>query len=355
MKNYVFDGNKLVYHPDRVNAFMEKGDSFPLYMEISPIGKCPHRCIFCAYDFLEYPDRKLETGRLLEFIGEIAESGIRSVLYAGEGEPLLHPDIDRFISSTRLKGIDAGLFTNGQLLGKELAEKILPFLTFIRFSFNGGTRENYSEIHRVKPSVFDTVLGNIENAAKIKQKDGLEIDLGAQYVLLPENINYLLNAVRQLKDAGIDYLAIKPFVQQSELQSYKMQYKLSPEKIDEVFSDAEKLSDEKFSVVARRESFSKYGEKKYIHCLGTSLISVLNSAGDIASCLPYWDKEDFVFGNIYQSSFKEIWCGERRMKIKNYIENELEAAVCPPNCRPNSINEFLWEIKHPSVKHVNFI
>lgn len=355
MKNYIFDGHKLMYHPKRVNDFLERGDAFPMYMEISPIGRCSHRCIFCAYDFIGYPDRKLETKRLIRFIDEISESGVKSLLYAGEGEPLLHPDIDKFISHSGNKGIDAGMFSNGQLLNEKRSAKILPYLTFIRFSFNGGTKENYSEIHRVKPSVFDTVVRNVETAVKIKSRENLGLDIGIQYVLLPENIHCLVNAVRTLKDAGVDYFVIKPFVKQSRMQSYSMTRTLTAHEIDEAFKAAEALSDDNFRVIARRDAFRRYGKRNYAHCLGTSFISVLNSAGDVASCLPYWDKEDFVFGNIYRNSFKEIWYGERRMKIKDHIENKLNAAKCPPNCRPNLINEFLWEIKNPSVQHLNFI
>jgi len=144
LKKYIFDGHKLMYHLDRVSEFLEKGDCFPLYMEVSPVGSCNHRCVFCAYDFIGYPNRKLETDRFLSFIDEIAKCGLRSILYAGEGEPLLHPDIDKFIRRSKRKGIDVGMYTNGHLLKEDLAGKILPLMTFMRISFNGGTAENYA-------------------------------------------------------------------------------------------------------------------------------------------------------------------------------------------------------------------
>lgn len=345
-----------MYHIERVNKFLSEGDCFPLYMEISPIGNCNHRCIFCAYDFLGHPNKKLETNRLITFLDEIAACGMKSLLYAGEGEPLLHPDIDKFIIHSKKKGIDVGLFTNAQFLKDDLLKKILPSLTFIRISFNGGSRENYAAIHDVKPEVFDTVVKNIENAARIKNESKLETDIGLQYVLLPENINYLMDAVKRIRETGINYFVIKPFVQQSHLQSYHMKEQFNLSKIEDTLNQAESLSGENFSVIARRASFENYGKRKYRHCYGTAFISVLNSSGDIASCLPYWDRKEFVFGNIHENTFQEIWLGSRRKKIKKYLENELAVAeLCPPNCRPNAINGFLWEIKNPSVKHINFV
>jgi len=356
MKNYHFDDHKLIYHTERVGKFICEGDCFPLYMEISPVGNCNHRCIFCAYDYIGHPNKKLETTRLLGFIDEIAACGMKSLLYAGEGEPLLHPDIAQFIIHSKKSGIDVGLFTNGQFMKEELLEEILPSLTFVRISFNGGSRDNYAAIHNVKPDIFDTVVKNIEIATRVKSKNKLETDIGLQYVLLPENRAYLIDAIKRMRETGINYFVIKPFVQQSHLQSYQMKEQFNLSTIENTLSKAESLSHENFKVIARKASFENYGKRKYKHCYGTSFISVLNSAGDIATCLPYWDKKEFVFGNIYKNTFKDIWFGEKRRKIKAYLENELDAAEsCPPNCRPNAINGFLWEIKNPSVKHINFV
>lgn len=354
-QRYIFDGHKLIYHIDRLSQYLKEGDCFPLYMEISPSGICNHRCIFCAYDFIGYPKRRLQTHRFLRFIDEIASCGVKSLLYSGEGEPFLHPDIDKFIIYSKQKGIDVGVYTNGQFLNEELVKRILTFLTFIRFSFNGGTKENYIQIHQVAPEVFEKVVNNIERVVEIKRKEKLNLDVGVQYVLLPENITYLISGIKMLKETGIDYFVIKPFVQQSPLQSYQLKEQFDLEDIEDTLKESESFSDENFKVIARRESFKNYGKRDYRYCYGTTFISVLNSGGDIASCLPYWDKKEFILGNIYEHTFREIWNGKKRKEIKYHLENELDIKMCPPNCRPHAINEFLWEIKNPSVKHLNFI
>jgi len=355
MKNYAFDEHKLIYHIHRLNTFLNEGDCYPLYMEISPVGNCNHKCIFCAYDYIGHPNKRLETNRLIKFIDEIAACGMKSLLYAGEGEPLLHPDIDKFITHSKKNGIDPGVFTNGHLLKEKLSEEILPLLTFIRISFNGGTRENYARIHDVKPEVFDVVVKNIETASNLKERDKLEVDIGIQYVLLPENINHVIDAVKRLRETGINYFVIKPFVQQSHLQAYQMKGQFNLSAIQETLDQAENLSSGSFQVIARKASFENYGKRNYSRCHGTAFISVLNSSGEVATCLPYWDKKEFVFGNIYENTFQEIWPREKREKIKEYLENKLDVTSCPPNCRPNAINKFLYELKHPSVMHINFI
>ncbi len=354
MDKYRIDSHKLIYHLPRVCNWLEGENIYPIYMEISPVGSCNHRCVFCAYDFIGYPNRKLDCDRLLAFIDEAKEAGVKSILYAGEGEPLLHPDIAKFITHSKNSGIDVGLFTNGQLLKEALVEAVIPSLTFVRFSFNGGTKDNYAEVHKVKPEIFERVVANIKKVVEVKKKNSLDVSIGVQYVLLPENKDYLLDAVKTLKNVGVDYFVIKPFVQQNHLQSYKIGDQFSLSSIANTLDEAVNFSHEDFTVIARKESFKGYGKRTYKHCYGTSFISVLNSAGDIATCLPYWDKEDFAFDNIYDNTFENIWFGERRKKIIKYLENELDTKKCPPNCRPNAINEFLWNLKSPP-EHVNFI
>ena len=178
MDKYRIDSHKLVYHIPRVYDWLKGEDIFPIYMEISPVGSCNHRCVFCAYDFIGYPNRKLDCDRLLAFIDEAKEAGVKSLLYAGEGEPLLHPDIEKFIIHSKNSGIDVGLFTNGQLLREGLAEAILPLLTFVRFSFNGGTKDNYADLHKVKPDIFGRVVANMKIASEIKEKKALDVDIG---------------------------------------------------------------------------------------------------------------------------------------------------------------------------------
>lgn len=354
MKKYNFDGHKLIYHLDRVNEYQNRGDCYPLYMEISPVGSCNHRCVFCAYDYLGYPNRKLETARVFTLLDELASCGLRSLLFAGEGEPLLHPEIGPIIRHAKTNGIDVGLFTNGQLLKEELAAEILPHLTFMRLSFNGGDRENYAAIHQVRPEVFDTVTRNIAAATRIKREQQLAADVGAQYVLIPENRAFLLSAVTTLKECGVDYLAIKPFMQR-ESQAYQLQEQYTLNAVDQLFAQAESHASASFAVMARKETFEDYGQRNYARCLGTPFIAVLNSAGIISSCLPYWERQEFAFGSIYEKSFSEIWNSSERRSIKAHLEQTLDAHACPPNCRPHAINEFLWDLKNPLVKHLNFI
>lgn len=348
------DGHKLHYHPKEVGTFLETGDTYPLYMEVSPVGSCNHRCIFCAYDYIGYPNRKLKKDTLLSILQQMQQNGLKSVLYAGEGEPLLHPDISEIVIQTKKLGIDVGLFTNGELLSKKLNEEIFKSLTFIRFSVNAGTQKVYERIH--KRDVFNKIMANIRYSVQLKKDNKLDTTLGVQCVLLPENTHSIENLIQECSKIGLDYISIKPFNLQSNEQFYKMQKPFDLDVLENLFRKFESYTTSTFKVIARVNAFEQHHKKRdYEHCYGCNFITAMNSAGDISTCLPYWDNEKYSYGNINELSFYEIWHGEKRKKIKDFLENRLNVHTCPANCRPNTINRFLYELKHPTVSHLNFI
>ncbi len=119
------DSHKLMFHVPRVDDWLKGKTISPIYLEIAPSGGCNHRCIFCALDYLDYKPAFLDFKVLGSAINSAAAMGVKSVMYAGEGEPLLHRQIDKIIRLTKSAGIDVSVTTNGVLLNKELSEKIL--------------------------------------------------------------------------------------------------------------------------------------------------------------------------------------------------------------------------------------
>ena len=50
MDKYLLDGHKLYWHLDRVEEWQAKKVVAPIYVEISPLSVCNHKCIFCGID-----------------------------------------------------------------------------------------------------------------------------------------------------------------------------------------------------------------------------------------------------------------------------------------------------------------
>jgi len=344
-----------MYHVPRVNDWLEGKLTYPIYAEISPSGSCNHRCVYCALDFMEYEPRFLDTELLKQRLSEMAALGLKSVMYAGEGEPLLHKDIGDIILHTKKVGIDVAVTTNGVLLNESLVDKTLESITWIKVSISGATKETYAKIHRTSSNDFERVLKNMRYAVQVRNDNGYLTVLGMQLLLLPENWNEAVPLAQKAKDIGVDYLVVKPYSQHplSKTNVYK---NIGYRDYFHLSDKLEELNDKNFSVIFRKQTMKKWDDdhRKYKHCLALPFWSYIDAGGNVWGCSCYLGDERFYYGNIYKNTFAEIWGGKQRKKSLDWVDTKLDTSQCRVNCRMDKINMYLWELKHPP-EHVNFI
>lgn len=346
------DAHKLMFHPRRVAAWREVGgdwerakEVYPLYVEVSPVGACNHRCTFCAVDYIGYKAKQLGVEVLSERLREMGSLGVKSVMYAGEGEPLLHKGINEIVVATVDAGVDAAFTTNAVLLDKleELAR-----CEWVKVSLNAGTRATYAAVHRCKEKDWDTVWRNLKGAVARKGK----CTIGVQTLLLPENEKEVLGLAALCQDTGVDYLVVKPYSQhkfsitrQYEGVEYAGAYKLR-EQLALFDSD-------RFQVVFRDEAMATT-EHDYAKCSATPYFwAYVMASGDVYSCSAYLLDERFRLGNLNEQSFREIWQGERRRANWALVGGALDIRECRVNCRMDKANRYLADFDR--VSHVNFV
>lgn len=355
MDRYRIDSHKLIYHVDRVGAWLKGKTIYPVYMEVSPAGSCNHRCVYCALDFMEYQSRFLEPLILKERLKEMGKLGVKSIMYAGEGEPFLHKHIADIIATTKKSGIDAAVTSNGVLFNEQLAEATLPHLTWIKVSINAAKPETYASIHRTNPQDFNKVLKNMSYAAKIRRKNSYACTLGMQIVLLPDNYRQIELLAKKAKGIGMDYLVVKPY-SQHPLSKTNVFEDIKYNKYIELAEKLKKLNSPSFSAIFRLHTMKKWDEAKrnYRHCLGLPFWAYIDAGGGVWACSIYLTKNRFCLGNIYNNKFKDIWENRKHKELVRWAAEELNTDKCRLNCRMDEVNRYLWELKNPSG-HVNFI
>ena len=355
MNKYKIDSHKLLYHVDRVSKWKNGEMVYPIYMEVSPAGSCNHRCTYCALDFMEYQRRYLETNPFKERLTEMGQLGLKSIMYAGEGEPFRHKDMVDIINHTKASGIDVALTTNAVLMSPNITDAILANTEWIKVSINGATDETYAKIHQTKKGDFKMVVDNMAYANELRKKKNYKCALGMQLLLLPENHQETIALAKLAKEIGMDYLVIKPYSQhpQSKTELYKdIKYSDYYYLADEL----KELNDKSFQSVFRIQSMLEWdnSQRSYKRCIALPFWSYIDSGGSVWGCSVYLGDERFLYGNINEQSFQEIWEGEMRAKSLKWVESELDASQCRINCRMDKINSYLQEIKEPP-EHANFI
>lgn len=353
MNDYKIDSHKLIYHIDRVNRWFNGENIYPIYIEVSPCGTCNHRCIFCAFDYLSYKAQLIDKNIFIKTLTELGSLGIKSIMYAGEGEPFIHKNMVEFITHTKKSGIDCAIATNAILLNKEKIERILPSLSWIRVSMNAAKKETYEKIHKAKSIDFNTVIKNLETMAKTRKKNKYKTTIGVQIILLKENYNEIITLAKLLKNIGADYLTIKPFIQHLMSENV-IKKEFSIKRLTELNEKLKKTNNNDFKIIFRLHGFDKLNKERiYKKCLGLPFFAEILSNGDVYTCGPYLGNKKFCYGNIYKNTFKEIWNSKTRKNVLKMIDN-LDVNKCMTNCRLDEINKYLWELKNP-LPHDNFI
>lgn len=354
MDFFKIDSHKLMYHADRVADWLKGKEIFPIYVEVGIFGGCNHRCIFCAFDFLKYKPDVLEMKYIKRFVFQAAKEGVKAILYSGEGEPLMHKDIINIISYTKKSGLDVALVTNGVMLNREISERILNNLSWIKVSLDAGIKNTYALIHGTVKEDFNKVLDNLVQAVRIKKRNKNNCSIGVQSLLIPSNINEMVKLAGILRDIGVDYLVIKPYCPHV-LSKNKISFSLSLESLYFLEKRLEKYSSKAFKVILRKNALSKFNKiKPYNSCLGLSFAAHISADGKVYPCNAFVGINKYSYGSIKENKFPDIWLGRRRQKIIDMLYSQVDVNKCRGACRFDEINRYLWDIKHP-VPHVNFI
>jgi len=363
MDKYAIDSHKLMFHPRRVAQWQDANGAweklrrlYPIYLEISPLGACNHRCTFCSVDYLGHDSVKQDREVLKQRIGEMARLGVKSIMFAGEGEPSLWKPLPEVLDHCTMVGIDNSMTTNMVPFGEGNTESFVRNCKWIKASINAGNGDDYAQVHQTKPEEFNQVLSNFEHCVRIREAHGYDCTLGGQMLLLPENEKGAVSLAERLRDAGADYLVIKPYTQSQYglfrgyegLRYDKMQY------LEEVLKGYET---DDFKIIFRAHAMNKLHEENppYDTCYSTpNFWGYIMADGNVYTCQTFAGDERFCIGNINEASFQAIWEGGKRSEQLQFMLNELNISECRKNCRMDEVNRYLWALNHPG-SHMNFI
>ena len=348
------DSQKLKYHTELLARWLTGEAVWPIYFEIGPAGGCNNRCIFCAYEYLDHRAGFISAEPLMSAISTLAAHGAKSCMFAGEGDPFLHPKIADFVAHSADSGLDVAITTNLLAADEAMMERILPSVAWVRCSLNATNQNQYEIVHNGPKNGFQTVWENLTKAIEIRDNHHLRANIGVQCIVLAENVHELVEFAQELTQIGVDYLALKPCIAHP-----KMAWQPTPIGQDpwgETIARVKTARIGDMAVIARQMSRQKSIEQDrgYKHCLALPFFAEIISDGRVFSCGPMLGNEKFCYGNINNQSFEDIWQSEQRKKICRYAAEEMDLAQCMRSCRLDQINEFLWELKNPP-EHVNFI
>lgn len=155
---------------------------FPKNALIELNSSCNHACVFCTNPRMQRKSSSMSVELFEAIIREAVSLGLSEVGFYTTGEPLMHKNIEQFISIAHDAGVPyIYITTNGALASLDKLKRLISSgLNSIKFSINAGTAETYKLIHGRDD--FEKVIGNLRAIKNHIVENELSIRLLSSFI-----------------------------------------------------------------------------------------------------------------------------------------------------------------------------
>lgn len=193
----------------------------PIWILLYVSDLCNYRCKMCPHHTgsgkTEFKYLKNNTGFMKpEMVEKILTRFPEAthITLAGVGEPLLNPYFDDIVDIVSREKRAINIVTNGSLLNKKMAEKILssPYINQISISLNAPDPELFSKVCNVGPEKYDLVLSNIENLVKLKNDAKHQVTIIISAVFSEEYLPLADKFLSKAGSIGVDKIDLHNYI-----------------------------------------------------------------------------------------------------------------------------------------------
>lgn len=359
------DGTKIGWYRDRVEAWARGERIAPITMDVAWTRKCNAACNFCYAQLQSSEGHVITKKNAIDYLEDAAEIGVKGVSLISDGESTVVPWFDETIEYGGRLGLQIGMSSNGVRLTRNVLERILPHLSYLRFNFSGGDRKRYAEIMGLQQRDYDRVVQNIKDAMAIKRRDNLPVNINLQMVVMPQDADQIVPLAKLGKELRPDYVIYKHTADSRDNDlgvDYRKYSDLFP-----LFQEAESYGDEGYRVAVKWSRLADEGRRSYQRCFGPPFILQMSGNGLIAPCGQLFNERyrKFHIGNICTERFRDIFASDRYWEVMRYLaSDDFNAQMnCGPNCLQTNSNAWLDKFTRgevafpttPAPPHMGFL
>lgn len=286
---------------------------FPLYVKVEPTRRCNSHCTMCTRQVLpSCPD--LNFNDFKHIMNELKDGVIFSP--HGFGEPLLHKDFLNFMVEVHRRKKQIQLVTNGSLLDSYTSHDFLKLCkpSLIAFSLDAAEKSLYESIRRglSYSRLVENIRGTLENRKRLKSRCLIEISC----TIGRYNMDQVYPIACLANELGVDILTFTDLTLHGVgLATPENAIRLTRNSIVSEIEGIERM----FPRLKVKSNLKMDNATKANSCKWPFSGVFIAANGDIFPCS---NTLRFKMGNIFESSFKEIWLGENYLRFRrSFLSN----------------------------------
>ena len=316
----------------------------PREIQVEVTGACNLRCRMCLVSYrpaLGKTSGAMDLATFTHLLDELP--GLRKVTMQGLGEPLLAPDFFAMLELLAERGIEMGFNTNGTLLTRERAERLVELgVSWLHVSLDGATAATYEDIrHR---SQFDLVRQNIAELVDLMRERGAtKPDLELVFVAMRRNVHELPALVRLAAELGVPTVWVQnlshsfsdtdPAGDYREIREYAAAEALWAEpnpEAEAVCAEARDLAGE-LGVELRLPRLDEPTRPRRAGspgCHWPFTSSYVTHDGKLQPCCAVMGADRAVLGDAKEEGFAAVWRSERYRDFRAKLLTDEPPDVC---------------------------
>ena len=178
--------------------------ALPTELQVEVTGACNLACKMCLVRYRPKLGRR-SGAMCFHTFKELVDAlpDLENVTLQGLGEPLLAPDVFTMIEYATARGIRIGFNTNGTLLTRETAERLVSGgLDWLHVSLDGATAQTYESIR--DGASYDVVRANVTGLVEVMRRLNAERPhVMLVFVAMRRNLHELPALVRLSHEWGV--------------------------------------------------------------------------------------------------------------------------------------------------------
>lgn len=302
-------------------------DSLPVRITLNTNNHCNISCRVCGFSFGNQGSLwKEKSSMSSSVLNEVAEQLFETaweIIPTTYGEPLLYKELGTLLKLINDYNCKIGLYTNGILLIKRLAEQLVPLLNDLKISFDGSSQQTYETLRC--GANYTEVLKNIMEFNTIREIYSYlpPPTLTFQYTMMRSNIEELPNMIKLAANYKADRVAVSHvyiFKRSLLSESLISHQSLSDRILDESSRIGHTLG---INTFFPRKFSKKNGNIASLFKKGTCSYlykeTWIDSNGDVHPCFMPGSP---IMGNLYSQAFEEIWNGSLYKRMRQTVNSD---------------------------------